>query len=530
MKRITVWVGIGLAVLLLVALALPFLIDANAFRPRLESSLTSALGRAVKLGELKLALLSGGVSANDLSIEDDPAFSKTPFLRAKQLSVGVELATLIFSRKLHVTGITIDQPEIVMVESTPGVWNFSSMGTKAGPKTTAPSTSSAKEGLDLSVQRVKITNGRLTLNRSGASKPVIVEQVNIELQDFSPTSAFPFSVTASMSGGGVLKLNGKAGPLDQTDVAMTPVSASLNVSHLDLALSRLNDFAPTVGGLVSFDGTGDSDGKSVHLNGKLQADKLTLARNAAPARRTVQFDFAVEHDLMNRSGVLNRGDIHIGNAVASLTGTYAEHGEAMALKMNLSGSNMPVAELEALLPALGVVLPAGSTLQGGAANAKLAAEGPADRLVTTGSVGINNTRLAGFDMGKKMSTIQKLAGIKSGPDTEIQTLSMNVRYAPEGASLQNIKLVATGIGELSGAGTVSTSNALDFKMSAMVHSTGLAAVISNAPIPFFVQGTASDPVFRPDVKGLATETLKGMGGDAGKAASGILKGILGGKK
>ncbi len=56
-------------------------------------------------------------------------------------------------------------------------------------------------------------------------------------------------------------------------------------------------------------------------------------------------------------------------------------------------------------------------------------------------------------------------------------------------------------------------------------------MIGNAPIPFLVQGTASDPAFRPDVKGIATETLKGVvGGDAGKAASGILKGLLGGKK
>ncbi len=84
MKRIAVWLGIVVAVLLLIAAALPFLIDANTFRPKLESSLTAALGRDVKLGDLKLALLSGGVSANDLSIADDPAFSKTPFLRAKQ--------------------------------------------------------------------------------------------------------------------------------------------------------------------------------------------------------------------------------------------------------------------------------------------------------------------------------------------------------------------------------------------------------------------------------------------------------------
>ncbi len=531
MKRTITWLSIAVAALLLIAVSLPFLIDANAFRPRLESSLASALGRTVKIGDLKLALLSGGVSANDLSIDDDPAFSKTPFLRARQLSVGVELAALIFSRKLNVTGITIEDPEIAMVESAPGVWNFASLGTKKGASTAAPSPGGKGSSLDLSVQRIKINNGRVALSRSGAhDKPLVVEQVNIEIQNFAPGAAFPFSITASVAGGGVLKLNGRAGPLDSSDAAMTPVNATLNVSHLDLALSRVNDWAPTVAGLVAFDGTGSSDGKQVQLSGKLKAENLKLARNAAPARRPVEFDFSADHNLKTRSGVLSRGDIHIGAAAASLKGTYAVQGESMALKMNLSGSNMPVQELQAMLPALGIVLPAGSSLQSGTANARLTAEGPADRLVTAGSVSLSNAKLAGFDMGRKMSAIERLAGIQSTPDTEIQTLSMNVRYAPEGARLQDIKLVAAGIGDVTGSGTISSSNALDFRMTATVRSTGLAAVISNTPIPFLVQGTASDPAFRPDVKGIATETLKGMGGDAGKAASGILKGLFGGKK
>ncbi len=123
-----------------------------------------------------------------------------------------------------------------------------------------------------------------------------------------------------------------------------------------------------------------------------------------------------------------------------------------------------------------------------------------------------------------------MAGIRSGPDTQIQTLSANVRYAPEGASVQDLKLVLGGIGEVTGSGTISPQEALDFKMAATVHGSAIAAVMANAPIPFSIEGSASDPQFRPDVKGLAGATLKGFKGNAGKAAGGILKGILGGKK
>jgi AsmA protein len=282
------------------------------------------------------------------------------------------------------------------------------------------------------------------------------------------------------------------------------------VVQLDLAGSGASDFAPDLAGLVSFDGTGTSDGRNMHVTGKLKAEKLKVAKKGTPDARPVELDFAVDHNLGKHSGRVRQGDIHIGGAVAHLTGTYAEQGEAMVLNMKLAGPQMPVQELESLLPALGVVLPAGSRLERGIVAAMFDMAGPADKLVTTGTVAMNNTKLTGFDLPKKMATIEKLAGIQGGPDTEIQTLSANVRMAPDGASAQDIKLVVPAIGDLTGAGTVSPANDLDFKMTAVVHTHGLAAVVSDTPIPFTVQGTCADPVFRPDVKAVVKEKVKGL--------------------
>jgi AsmA protein len=311
---------------------------------------------------------------------------------------------------------------------------------------------------------------------------------------------------------------------------MTPMNASLRVAQLDLAGSGMSDFAPDLAGLVSFEGAGSSDGLSMQVEGKLKVEKLKLAKKGTPATRPVEFDFAARHDLRKHSGTLRQGDIHIGTAPAHLTGTYAEQGESMMLNLKLAGPNMPVPELETLLPALGVVLPAGSRLEGGTASVMLAMEGAADRLVTSGSLALNNTRLTGFDLPKKMAAIEKLAGIKGGPDTEIQTLSANVRVAPDGSSAQEMKLVVPAIGDLSGAGTVSPANDLDFKMSATVHTSGLLAVVGNTPIPFTVQGTCADPVFRPDYKAVVREKVKSVEGELEKGAGGLIRGLLGGKK
>ncbi len=529
MRRILKWTAVAIAVLIVAVISLPFLINVNQFKPALESELSTALNRDVKLGNLKLALLAGEVTADDLAVAEDEAFGKPAFIRARSLSVGAEIWPFLMSRKLIVRYLTIDQPEIALVQAPSGEWNFSSLGVRKNSQPAAPSPGSAP--LDLSVKLVKITNGRLRLGRTlGHTKPLVLEQVNLELREYSATTAFPFTVSANLAGGGTIRLDGTAGPINPTDAAMTPMNAALKVAGLDLAGSGMNDFAPDLAGLVSFEGRGASDGTIMHFDGKLRAERLKLARTGTACARPVEVDFAAEHDFRKHSGRLRQGDFHIGRAVAHLTGTYAEQGTAMMLNMRLNGPEMPVAELEALLPAMGVVLPAGSRLEGGTADASLAMEGPADRLVTSGSLALNNTRLTGFDLPTRMATIEKLAGMKGGPNTEIQTLSARVRVAPEGTSAQDMKLVVPALGDLSGAGTVSPAKDLDFKMSAVVHTSGLLAPVGNAPIPFTVQGTCADPVFRPDLKGLAKEEVKNVGTGLEKAAGGLLKGLLGGKK
>jgi AsmA protein len=145
---------------------------------------------------------------------------------------------------------------------------------------------------------------------------------------------------------------------------------------------------------------------------------------------------------------------------------------------------------------------------------------------------LNNTRLAGFDLGSKIAFMAKLAGINEGAGTDIQSMSMNIHIDPNGVRTENLLLVSPQIGDLTGAGTVSASHALDFNMIAKVRTGGVLAVMgSNTTVPFKIQGTSSAPKFDPDVKGIAVDKLKQLGGtDVEKAATGLLKGFLGGKK
>jgi AsmA protein len=532
--------GIIIVLVALAVVALPFLVDVNQFRPRLETELTTVLGRQVSVGNLKLSLLSGSVAADDLSIADDPAFSKTPFLQAKSLNVGVELMPFITSRKINVTGITIDQPQISLLQTPAGEWNYAKLGSKpaavpsAATPSAPPASPSGSSGIDLSVKDIKITNGRLTVGKtSGHGKPTVLDKVNLELRDYSPSSVMPFSLTASFPGGGDVKLDGKAGPIPPDNMEQMPVSASLALSHLELVSSGALNPAYGIDGLVGIDGSVDSNGKQIDIRGKIRAEKLKLVKGASPATRVVEFDFTMQHDLGTRAGSLVKGEVHIGAAQASLNGTYKPQGETTAITAVLSGPGMAVPELEGMLPALNIVLPAGSKLEGGTASAKLSVAGTLENLESSGTIGLSNTKLTGFDLGKKLSVIEKLAGIKGGPNTEIQTLSLNVKNNSQGTVVNEMQLVAPDIGEIGGSGTVSPDRALDFKMHATVKGGLLPAALgarTQSGIPFFIRGTASDPKFEPDLKGMAAGEVKDLKGDAVKAATGVLGGLLGKKK
>jgi AsmA protein len=526
--------GIVIALLIVVAIAVPFLVNVNAFRPQIESNLSSALGRPVKVGNLSLSIFSGSVEANQLSIADDPKFGSAPFIQAKSLQVGVELMPLIFSKQLNVTHLRIDRPEIALLRNREGVWNFSSLGNQSAQQAkVAEKTSGAPANVN--VAKLDLTDGTISLGSiSGKRKPVVYDKVRIAVRDFSFTSAFPVVASARLPGGGNLKIDGTAGPINSTDASLTPVQAKVSLNKLDLAQSALVDQELGIAGSADFDGTLTSDGRMAKANGTLKTTSLKLVPKGSPAGVPVQVVFAVEHDLKNESGKLMQGDVSIGKALAKLTGTYDMHGDTTSIRTRLNGEAMPVDDLEAMLPALGVVLPTGSRLKGGTLSVELDSTGPLDKLVSTGWVKMSNTALANFNLGSKLSAISALTGKQTGNDTTVQNLSSDVRYAKEGTHLDKINLVIPSLGTVTGAGTVSPSNALDFKMLANLAGVGAgltkAAGMGASGVPITVGGTTSNPTFMPDMKAMMGNQLKGLMQGGKNNPLGGLGGLFGKKK
>jgi AsmA protein len=537
-RLIIVVVGI-LALLVIVALALPFLIDANQFKPRVEAEATKALGREVKVGNLSLSIFSGGVKAENLTIAENPAYGKGPFLTAKGMAIGVEIMPLITSRKLNVQSFTIDQPEVTLIHGTNGKWNVSTLG---GNTSETKSQGESSPG-EFKVGKFAIHNGRVTVEHLGTrARPVTYENVELTASDVSLTSAFPYKFSATPPGGGSLKVSGDFGPLSAKVADQTPLTADIKVEKFDLGASGLVDPASAMRGLLNLDANLKSDGKTAKLTGHGSGEKLCLVNGCSPSNTPIGLDFGTDYDLARQTGTLSKGVLKLGKSAANLGGAFDMGGAATKLNMKVDAANVAVGDIEGILPAIGVLLPSGANLQGGIANAHATISGPVDALITTGTVDVNNTKLTGYDLGSKLSTISKLAGIGSSKETLIQLFASNVRVSPEGTQANNLKLVVPGIGTLGGDGVIGPKNDLNFKMHAQLQTQGnaLGALTQvagyggkNADVPFHVTGTTSNPVFTPDLGGAVGGILSGGQGQQKPNPAGLvdsLGGLFGKKK
>jgi AsmA protein len=543
MSRVVRTILIVVGILVVVLIVAPFLIPVNQFRPTIEQDASVALGRKVQLGNLSLSLITGSLAAENLSIGDDPKFSTAPFLTAKSLKVGVELIPLALSRTLNVTGITIESPEITLIRGAAGQWNYSSLGgaaAKAQPKSKSSGSTNAVS--DLTIGKLELKNGRLTVGSTSSKKLSTYDHVSVTASNFSMTSKFPVSVSAQLPDGGNLKLDGNVGPIDEADAALTPLDAKLNVTSLNLASTGFLDPSLGLGGLLDLAATIDSHKGEAETKGDAKLSKALLVAGGSPAGVPADVNFNTKYDLRKNAGVINPSTLKIGTAAAHLSGTYQTPGDETIVNVKIEGENMPARDLEAFLPALGIHLPKGASLAAGTLSTNLNVTGPTNKLVTNGTVGLFKAKIANFDLGSKMSTINMLTGLKTGQDLDIEKLTTNLRMATNGLQADNFLAVIPALGNLVGAGTVDSKNNLDFKMAATLANSAASSSTSGAPasgiggllgaigggkgsckgatIPFLIHGTTADPKFVPDVGGIAASMLKSQLGCVGGALPG----------
>jgi AsmA protein len=518
---------LGLVVLVIVlVVAIKVFVNANTFRPTIEKQLATTLGRDVKVGNLSLSLSRGSLVAEGLSVADDPKFSAEPFLTAKKFRIGVSLQTLIFSRQLNLRSFQIEAPQVKLIRAANGTWNFSSLGVvraAGAPANAAPgaSNSPAPDIADLSVGSIVIEDGRATVvGLPGHSSPIVYDHLSFTASDFSFRSQFPIELHAKFLDSGTVQATGRVGPVNRDDPGTSPFEVQIIAKHLEPVAAGLVDPSSGMSLLADADVHAASNGQTLTSSGTVHVQNLKLKPGATAASKPLDVTYRGTYRLKENAGEIADAIAKISNAAIHVNGTYksnAADAEDPLLNLKLNGQSLSIDELQPLMSAAAIRFPNGSVLKGGTLSMNFAVTGHAKALDISGPVALDNVRLVGFDVGSKLHGIAALGGVKTGDTTNFQKLRVNVHVTNAGVVVENLEATIEGMGDISGRGTVSPSDQLNFSLIAKNPPTkgvvakvgvGLFSKLSSggnsgngSGVAMHVAGTTEEPYITADLGG-----------------------------
>jgi AsmA protein len=476
-------------------------------------------------------------------------------------------------QQMHVAKLIVDKPHLTVTNSN-------------APKQPKPAGANPEGSTmlqNLAVDDAQIKNGTVTLATAGQTgAPAVYQQVNAQITNVAPKNASPFSVSAQLPGGGSLNANGKVGPFNQQNNAATPVDAQINLKHVELGTAGILPPDAGIGGVADLQAQVQSDGQTLNATGSSEIAGIKLAKNGQPSTKPVQVQFTVSQNEQAMTGQIQHATIKVGNAAINVDGTFQSSGPTTGINLKVNGNAVSIDELQAFLPSLGIRLPQGSRLQGGTLTTALTVSGSTASPIISGPVRLDNTQLAGFDLGSKLQSLSQLTGGRigsaTGSGTRIQSLSMDVRVTGGDIRTDKVALNVAGVGTATGAGGVTAAGALNYNMllkltglisgpantssapatnaggvgglvgglaglipggagaSGLGSIGGLASAALKSGIPVAIGGTTSNPTFTPNIRGIASGVgvgaaqglLNGKGKSTGNNPANPLSNALGG--
>jgi len=514
------------AVLVLVLVAIAglawFMFDGEQVRPQLETQLTDLLGRPVQIGSLELAVIGGQLVAEKISIADDPAFSDQPFIQASQLDLTVAWLPLFTDQTLRIKSLQLVEPTVSLRQNAQGQWNFASLGAQSPPAQAQPADASTESSAALSVDQLRVEAGTLLLILSDGRERRY-EALAFSADQLGADNAFPFELTAKTPGAGSLSINGNFGPWHPGAATETPLLAEIRLERLDLAGSGIVGAEASVAGLVDFDGSLKSANESLAMEGVVHARDLQLIEGEPALEVPLVIDYAATYDLRRSRGELSRGTLGTGSSGLDLSGDFVQTPQGLSLDMRANAQELPVDDIQSMLPAFGIRLPEDARLVGGTLTANMVIRGTLDRLEVAGPVELSDTEMVGFSLGDKLSVALSLAGMRVPSETRLAKANLILRSNPSGMRVGDLTAQIVELGRISGDGRVSSEDALDFDLQLLLDkgladsagalgSTGARVLgfAATSGVGLKVSGNLADPQIKADQSTVANALVSGL--------------------
>ena len=160
MRRILIFAGAGLGVLLILLVTLPFFIPSSVYKTQIEQAATDALGREVSIsGNARISIFPGiSASVEDVSVANPEGFEAEHMVEAGALRGSVRLWPLL-SRRVEVSELSFEDASVMLTRRSDGVVNWEFGG--AGDRTSDDAEPSAGGPFSASIDRARLRNATL---------------------------------------------------------------------------------------------------------------------------------------------------------------------------------------------------------------------------------------------------------------------------------------------------------------------------------------------------------------------------------
>jgi len=135
LKRAFIWVGGSFLFILALLIIIPFFIDLNDYKPKIEKFVSEKVNRPFKVnGDIKLKLFPlAQVAFSDLHLGNPAGYQEKDFLSIKGFDFRIKLLPLL-KKEIQIKKFAIVEPQITLVKSKNGQANWEGLG-KAAPET-----------------------------------------------------------------------------------------------------------------------------------------------------------------------------------------------------------------------------------------------------------------------------------------------------------------------------------------------------------------------------------------------------------
>ena len=530
MKKILLGIGILLALVLVLALILPFIVDLNSYQAQYRPVIEETLNRKVTLKDIRLTIIPRiGVRIAGFTVMDDPAFGEQPFASLSSLDIGVKLGPLLHKR-VEVEEITLRDPIITVIKNPQGVLNTATLGKKGPPKPEAPAAPSTEGPLHiltmLAVDQVSINGGQLRYSDQSALKPTdyVLEKLQFLLKGVGlgrtptlhmATTIQPYSLPVSM--------DGRFGPLKET-LDFETIDLTILLGKVSLAVKG-SDIGGDLKLAITSAAINTADlPMALPLKKPIEVKDLKIAAEVQGAHAKL------ENLSLNIFGgqVVAKGDLTTGAKSPPFDGKVAVQGVQLGPVMEAVGTDK-------------VSISGTAATDLGLHGAGFSMPELTDALQGTGHLVVKDGKIEGVNLLKEAFALLKAVGIKQdiANATVFSTIESNVAIKHGVIAVERLLMDSHDF-QATGTGTVGFDKVLNLKVNLNLTEAVSQSIAGSSPmakmamtggrisVPMLITGTTQAPSYGLDTKALGAKAQEQIKEQVKERAGELLKGKIGG--